>query len=86
MLNNMRVKVDRDLCISAASCVAFLPEVFDLDEEGKAVMKKILGDPTSDWTDFKELSVEAQLIIEAAKTCPTSAIIIEDDNGQQVYP
>ncbi len=82
----MRVRVDRDLCISAASCVAFLPEVFDLDEEGKAIMKRVLGDPTSDWTDFKDLPAEAQLIIDAAKTCPTSAIIIEDDNGQQIYP
>ncbi len=82
----MRVRVDRELCIGAASCIALLPEVFELDEEGKAVMKKLAGDKTSEWTDVKELSSELKLIIEAARSCPTNAIIIEDDDGKQVYP
>ena len=82
----MRIRVDRDLCIGAASCVALLPEVFELDEEGKAVMKRIVGDKTSEWVDYKELSAEAQMILEAARSCPTSAIIIEDDDGKQIYP
>ncbi len=82
----MRVKVDRDLCIGAASCIALLPEVFELDEAGKAVIKKALGEPTSDWADYKDLPVEAQMILAAAKSCPTNAIIIEDDEGRQIYP
>lgn len=82
----MRIRVDRDLCIGAASCVALLPEVFELDEEGKAVMKRVMGDKTSEWVDYKELSAEAQMILEAARSCPTSAIIIEDDDGKQIYP
>lgn len=82
----MRVRVDRELCISAASCIALLPEVFELDEEGKAVLKKLAGDKTSEWTDFKDLPAEAKLIIEAARSCPTSAIFIEDDDGKQIYP
>ena len=40
----MRVRVDRDLCIGAASCIALLPEVFELDEEAKAVIKRLTGD------------------------------------------
>jgi ferredoxin len=82
----MRVRVDRELCISAASCVALLPEVFELDSEGKAVMKQLTGEKTSEWTDYSKLSAEAQMVLEAAKSCPTSAIIIEDDQGKQVYP
>lgn len=82
----MRVKVDRDLCIGAASCVALLPEVFELDEEGKAIIKKLLGEATSDWTDYKDLPADAKLVLEAAKSCPTNAIIIEDDEGRQIYP
>lgn len=82
----MRVRVDRELCIGAASCLALLPEVFELDEEGKAVIKSLMGDKTSEWTDYKNLPVEAQMILEAARSCPTNAIIIEDDNGNQVYP
>ncbi len=82
----MRVKVDRDLCIGAASCIALLPEVFELDEEGKAVIKRLAGDKGSDWTDYKNLSAEAQMVLEAARSCPTNAIIVEDDEGKQVYP
>ncbi len=82
----MKVKVDRDLCISAASCIALLPEVFELDEEGKAVIKNKDGSKTSDWTDYTKLSADAQKILEAARSCPTNAVIIEDDSGKQIYP
>ncbi len=82
----MRVRVDRELCIGAASCIALLPEVFELDDEGKAVIKALAGSKSSNWTDYKDLSADAQMILEAARSCPTSAIIIEDDDGKQIYP
>ena len=82
----MRVRVDRELCIGAASCIALLPEVFELDEEGKAVIKRLKGDKNSEWADAKELSVEAKMVLEAARSCPTNAIIVEDDDGKQIYP
>lgn len=82
----MRIRVDRELCIGAASCIALLPEVFELDEEGKAVMKTLLGDKTSEWVDYKNIPAEAQMILEATRSCPTNAIIIEDDDGKQIYP
>ncbi|MDP3986249.1 MAG: ferredoxin [Candidatus Veblenbacteria bacterium] len=82
----MRVRVDRELCIGAASCIALLPEVFELDEEGKAVIKRLKGDKNSEWADTKELSVEAKMVLEAARSCPTNAIIVEDDDGKQIYP
>ncbi|MFA4937335.1 MAG: ferredoxin [Patescibacteria group bacterium] len=82
----MKIKVDRDLCISAASCIALLPEVFELDEEGKAVIKNKDGVKTSDWTDYSKLPSDAQKILEAARSCPTNAVIIEDDSGKQIYP
>ncbi len=82
----MRVKVDRDLCISAASCIALLPEVFELDEEGKAVMKTKDGTKTSDWVTYDKLGAEAEKILEAARSCPVNAVIIEDDSGKQIYP
>ena len=82
----MRVKVDRDLCIGAASCIALLPEVFELDEEAKAVIKRLTGDKNSDWAEGKELSADAKMVLEAARSCPTNAIIIEGDDGKQLYP
>lgn len=68
-----KVKVIRDLCIGAASCVAIAPKVFELDAEAKAVVLS----PDSD-TD--------ENILASAQSCPVNAIIVEDENGQQVWP
>lgn len=69
----MKVKVDRDLCIGVSNCVALAPTVFKLDEETRAVVL----DPSS---------VDDDSLLEAAESCPQNAIIIEDDQGTQLYP
>jgi ferredoxin len=69
----VKVKVDRDLCIGVGNCVACAPTVFELDEENKAVVL----DPSS---------VDDSTLLEAAKSCTENAIIIEDDEGHQLYP
>ncbi|HEY87845.1 MAG TPA: ferredoxin [Dehalococcoidia bacterium] len=69
----MKVRVDRDLCIGVGNCVAYAPTVFTLDEENKAVVL----DPSS---------VNDNTLLEAAESCPENAIIIEDDEGRQLYP
>lgn len=68
-----RIEIDRELCISAASCVAVAPDVFDLDEENKAVLKKYKG-------------VDAETILLAAQSCPTRAIKVFNDKGKQIFP
>lgn len=67
------IHVDRELCIGAASCVAVAPEVFEMDPENKAIIKKADG-------------ADDQTILDAAKSCPTNAIILKDENGKQVWP
>jgi len=69
----LKVKVDRMLCIGTADCVKIAPNTFELDDEAKSVVKKQNGD-----SDDK--------IIEAAKVCPVLAIIVEDEEGNQIYP
>ncbi len=69
----MKIRVDRDLCIGVGNCVAFAPTVFALDEENKAI---VLDPP----------SVDDDTLLEAAGSCPENAIIIEDDEGHQLYP
>ena len=72
-MGKYRVKVDRMLCIGTADCVKIAPNTFELDDEAKSVVKKQNGD-----SDEK--------ILEAAKVCPVLAIIVEDEDGKQVYP
>lgn len=69
----MKVRVDRDLCIGLSNCVAFAPTVFVLDGERRAVVL----DPAS---------VDEKTLLDAADICPEQAIIVEDDEGNQLYP
>ena len=69
----MKVTVDRVLCLGVGNCAALVPSVFKLDEEQKAVVL----DPSS---------VDEDTLLEAAESCPENAIIIEDDEGNQLCP
>jgi ferredoxin len=69
----MKARVDRDLCIGAAMCVSIAPEVFELDNKGLShVVNPGAG---SD-----------EQLREAAETCPAQAIVLEDEEGNQIYP
>lgn len=73
-IGKYQVSVINDKCISAASCVAIAPGVFELDEEG--IAKVISQDGDDD---------ETKLL--AAQSCPTSAIVVIDtETGKQVWP
>jgi len=74
VVKGMSVKVDRDLCIGAATCVAVAAKAFDLDTEAKAVILDSVDEETR------------EAIIEAAKSCPTAAIIIVDEKGNKIFP
>ena len=69
-----KIKIDRNLCIGAASCVALAMKTFELDSENKAIVIDEAGD-------------EAEVIKLAAESCPTKAIILENvEPGEQEYP
>jgi ferredoxin len=69
----MRVKVDRDLCTGIGNCEAVAPTVFKVDKTNKVVL-------------LDAGSVDDKTLMDAAESCPENAIIIEDDDGNQVYP
>lgn len=73
-IGKYKVKVVRNICIGAASCIAVSPSTFELDQEKKAVIK--------------EGSTETpENILMAAQTCPTQAIIVVDsETEKQVWP
>lgn len=68
-----KVFIDRDLCIGAASCIAVAPDVFELDSENKAIVKDMRG-------------ADDETLLLAAQSCPTRAIIVYDEEGNQIYP
>lgn len=68
-----KIVVDRDLCIGAASCIAVAPGVFELDGENKAVV-------------YNDKGADDETILLAAKSCPTQAILLFDEEGNQIFP
>lgn len=75
MGNNKRIhkiKIDREACISAATCLIVAPDAFDLDEEGIAVLKK------------GALDVDEETLLMAAQSCPTQAILLFDEDNKQI--
>lgn len=86
-----KVKVDRDLCIGAGSCVAVAPKTFELDSEGKAVILRKDGSKSSDIISYENIGDTEENILNSARSCPVNAIIIieVDDSGneiRQVWP
>ena len=74
MARKLRIRVDHDVCVGNAMCEAIVPKVFRLNDnrQSEAV------DPAGD-------SVEK--ILEAAESCPVSAILVEDaETGEQLFP
>ena len=73
-VRKLTMRIERNLCIGAATCVALAPKAWALDDEAKA----IILDTCEDETD--------EMLIEAARSCPVLAIFITDENGKQVFP
>ena len=73
MAKKFKIKYYREKCIGAANCVKFAPETWELDNEGLAVLKK---------AEFNEKEFEKN--IKAAKSCPTHAIEVYDEQGKKI--
>jgi ferredoxin len=69
----MQARVDRDVCVGAAECVAIAPEVFELGDDGIAQVV------------HPEEATE-EILRKAAEECPVQAISLADDDGNPVYP
>ncbi len=68
-----KIVIDRDLCIGAATCVTIAPGTFQMDDENKAILVDLKGN-------------DAETVLLAAESCPTKAIFLYDENGEQIYP
>jgi ferredoxin len=96
-----QVTVDRDMCFSAASCLAY--SIYELDDEAKAVILTKNGlnsdDPINELAENGTVAVESlrltedytpealqAMLLESAQSCPFGAIILHDSAGKQVWP
>ena len=69
----MQVRIIRAECCGNAQCCEIAPDVFALDSRKKAVILDAEAAPLA-------------TLIEAAEACPCSAIVVMDDQGNEVFP
>lgn len=62
----MKAAVDKDTCIACGLCPSICPEVFEMEDDGKAGV--VVDEVPSGAEDSAE---------EAASSCPTNAISVE---------
>ncbi|MDH3611602.1 MAG: DnaJ domain-containing protein [Nitrosopumilus sp.] len=75
---NLFVDVDESLCIACCSCETIAPDVFEINKNSKM-------NPKSSVINQKGAGINK--IMNAAETCPTKAIIVENkDTREKLYP
>lgn len=70
--DDIEIRVIRNTCIGAATCVVYAPSTFDLDGENIAIIK------AGEWDRLEK-------IIAAAQSCPVVAIEVYQ-KGKKIYP
>ena len=76
--HNLSVNIDKSLCIGCCSCETIAPKVFSVD-------KLTHFNPKSTVYDLH--GAKEEKIMDAAETCPTKAILVDDeDSGRRLYP
>ena len=77
-----KIRYDMNGCIGAGACAAANPDLFEMNEENKAVLK---GGVEVEPGVF-ELEIEGDhKIIDAAKSCPVEVIKVTDlDSGKEI--
>jgi ferredoxin len=62
------ISVDRERCLGSGMCIVYAPHTFAHDDRAKAVVIDPAGDPIGD-------------VRNAVEGCPTSALLIADEEG-----
>ena len=72
-VGDLRIRIDRTLCVGFGDCVTEAPEAFILDETGTAIF-------------VKPDDVERERLLKACDVCPVDAITVWDADGVQIVP
>ena len=73
-----QIIVEPSLCLAFGSCETLAPKVFAVEKNKRINPKAIVK---------SETGANIETILDAAKTCPTKAIIIIDRySGERIYP
>ncbi len=70
----LKVVIDRGVCIATDNCVVVAPEVFELDDDQICRFRQDTG------------NVDRDKLLEACGVCPVDALSVIDVSGKQLVP
>ena len=84
----IKIVVDPDMCIGAASCVTCDPSHFEMNDENKAYVidQATLTAPKSYERTVEITKEQYDTLLLAAQSCPTLAVALFDEKGEQLFP
>lgn len=78
-----KVIYERDACIGAGACIMASPKYWEMDKEGKAILKE--GKKNKEVFEIEINQEDFKQILEAAKACPANCIhIIDKKTGKKI--
>jgi ferredoxin len=72
-VGDLRVRIDRTLCVGFGDCITEAPEAFVLDEHGTAVFTQ-------------PERIDRDRLLRACDACPVDAITVWNRDGAQIVP
>lgn len=72
-IGELRIRIDRTLCVGFGDCVDEAPEVFRLDDTGVA-------------TFAGTEALARERLLRACEACPVDALTVWDRGGRQLIP
>jgi ferredoxin len=73
IIGELRVRIDRSLCVGFGDCVTAAPEAFVLDDDSIAVF-------------VAPLTVDRERLLRACESCPVDALTVWTRDGEQIVP
>ena len=74
VISGLTISIDRDLCVGFGDCMENDIEIFEFDDEEIVVFQKDVAPADRD------------ALVEACACCPVDALIVLNEEGQQLAP
>ena len=85
MEQQLRVRVDQDLCTGDGLCVQYAPDVFEFDVDGLAYVKDSAGElQLAAGVEVDVPAGQAAAVVDSAIECPGDCIHVTDTEGKVV--
>lgn len=73
VVHDLRIRIDRTLCVGFGDCVTEAPEAFRLDDESVVIF-------------VVPSAVDRERLLRACDACPVDALTVWSADGRQIVP